>query len=88
MEKFSESLGVSKAASNGRLFRIDVTQYSLLGLDALAVGFGSERRICCRSVIMWIGRLFPISEIKSKAFSSYSRKSIVISRTVEVPGSS
>jgi hypothetical protein len=59
-----------------------------VGLGVVAVKFGGEERISLRCVMVWIGRVFPVSDIKSAAFFSSSLKSIVIPWTVEILGSS
>jgi hypothetical protein len=78
---------VNEAASNWQMLRTDGTQYSLWGLGARADGFGGEERVCLHRVIVWIGRLFLVNEIKYKTFSYSSLKSIVIPLTVEILGS-
>jgi hypothetical protein len=46
-----------------------------------------KRKCCLRRLIVWIDRLFPVSEIKSEAFFICSLKSIVIPRIIEILGS-
>jgi hypothetical protein len=86
MDSDSASTGVIEAASNGLALRIEGMQYRLSGLGAFAARLGDEERICLRRVIVWFGRLFPVTEIESAAFSSSLLKSIVIPRTVEIRG--
>jgi hypothetical protein len=83
----SESTAVSETASNGRVLRIEGMQYRMPDLGVFAALLGGEQRICLRREIVWIGRLFPVTEIQSVAFSSSLLNSIIISRTIEILGS-
>jgi hypothetical protein len=81
MHEFSAITSLSEPASNQR------HTICLSDLGAFAVRFTGEKRICFRPVIVWIDRLFPVSEIKSKSFPMSSVKLIIISRTIEILGS-